>query len=121
MIPSWPFTILEGRQKMGAEDSMWGMVLHYPDEHLIDILKSGRVGWLRTEVRFDEQSAPGQQPPSWGDAIRKVKAAGRMTAQQVYFGINPSYPKWIADGRPIIPSEPASVNLRRRLPHRDHF
>jgi Glycosyl hydrolase catalytic core len=104
---------------MATEDSMWGMVIHYPDENLIDILKRGNVGWLRTGVRFSEQTAPGQIPVGWGDVMRKVREAARPLAQQVYFGIDPTYPKWIADGVPIL--HPASADWNKRLEHWGNF
>jgi|GEM_PF-4724215 len=91
-----------------AEDSKWGMVIHYPIVELIHILKQGGVGWLRTEVHFDQLQGPGQTPVEWKDVGIKVGAAYHTPpAQQVYFGIIPNYPKWISDGRPLEP-EPGS-------------
>lgn len=84
---------------MGPE-SPWGMVLHYPHENLIDILKKGAVAWLRMGVRFDSQPGPGQ-PPAWADAIRQVREANKGPRQEVYFGIDPNYPNWIASGAPL--------------------
>jgi hypothetical protein len=52
-------------------------------------------------------------PVSWGDVARKVRAAYREPVQQVYFGIDPVYPKWIADGVPVL--QPASENWNRRF------
>lgn len=83
---------------MGPE-SPWGMVLHYPHENLIDILKKGGVAWLRIGVRFDSKPGP-NQPPAWEDAIRQVREANKGPRQEVYFGIDPNYPDWIAQGAP---------------------
>lgn len=107
---------------MGAENSPWGMVVHYPDKALIDILKQGRVGWLRTEVYFSNQPAPYTRP-RWDDVVAKVDAAYSPPAQEVYFGINPGYPGWIARGgpRPEGGDEDVGIGPRRRQPgaHRD--
>lgn len=80
-------------------ESPWGMVLHYPHENLINILKQGGVAWLRNGVRFDSQPGPGQTPP-WSDTIRQVRAAHKAPQQYVYLGIDPGYPNWIASGAP---------------------
>jgi hypothetical protein len=100
---------------MGAEDSPWGMVVHTTTESQLDILKQGRVGWIRTEVYFDEQPGPGQLPPSWNYLINTVRAIRKAPQQEVYFGINVNYPKWLADGnRDPLPS---SDDWYRRLEH----
>lgn len=106
---------------MKAEDSPWGMVINYPNEDLIDILKQGPVGWLRTEVYYDRQPGPGQFTPDWSDILRKVRAAYHPPEQQVYFGINPNYPNWIASGKPQHPGGPASNDWNLRLQHWDAF
>lgn len=106
---------------MSAELSRWGMTIHYPDARLINILKAGRVGWLRTEVYFDQKPGPDQLPAAWNDVRAKVAAAYAPPVQQVYFGIIPGYPKWIADGRFADPSSPAGRYWERRFDYWHQF
>jgi hypothetical protein len=91
------------------------MVVHATTESQIDILKQGRVGWIRTEVYFSEQPGPGQLPPSWNYLINIVRAIRKPPQQEVYFGINLNYPKWILDGNhdPL----PSSQDWYKRLEH----
>lgn len=88
-------------------DSPWGMVLHYPNEHLIDLLYQGGVSWLRTGVRFETQRGPGQTP-QWGDAVISVRAAyqGPPPTQEVYLGLDPNYPDWIVNAKNAADKSP---------------
>jgi hypothetical protein len=89
---------------MGNESSPWGMVIHYPDNRLIDILGQGGVQWLRTETNFQYQERPGQRPheyPAWG-ATNIVLDSAKRNGQSVYFGLQPHYPGWILRGRPRL-------------------
>ena len=85
-----------------GNDSQWGMVLHYPDKRLIDILSQGGVKWLRVETNFQYQARPGQRPrefPAWGATNVFVDSASR-NGQYIYCGLQPHYPGWILRGRP---------------------
>jgi hypothetical protein len=86
---------------MGIE-SPWGMVLHYPDRRLIDILGQGGVTWLRVETNFEYQTRPGQLPrefPSWS-AMNVYVDSAKRNGQYLYCGLKPHYPGWILRGRP---------------------
>ncbi len=88
-----------------GNDSPWGMVLHYPEERLIDILNQGGVTWLRTSVLFEIQPKPGPGARTvWGD-IDKVASAAARRGQNLYLGLSPNYPGWISRGMPRQPAD----------------
>lgn len=91
-----------------ANDSPWGMVLHYSEPNLINILNRGNVKWLRTETNFKYQQFPGQRPSqyaAWG-ATNQIVNAAAANGQSLYFGLQPHYPEWILKGRPRLPGLP---------------
>lgn len=77
-----------------ADSSPWGMVLHYPNEHLIDILNHGGVKWMRFTVPWSIVGPSG--PPDWTFYGRTVMTAARKRDMRIYLGLDVREPAWIA-------------------------
>lgn len=102
-----------------GNNSPWGMVLHYPEEPLIEILNQGGVKWLRTSVLFEVQPKPGPGVrPVWGE-IDKVAAAAARRGQELYLGLSPNYPSWITRGMPRAPVDDDPWPRPRPRPDRE--
>lgn len=77
-----------------ADSSPWGMVLHYPNEHLIDVLNHGGVKWMRFTVPWSLVAESG--PPDWASYGRTVMTAARKRDMRIYLGLDIREPGWIA-------------------------
>lgn len=76
-----------------ADSSPWGMVLHYTNEHLIDILNHGGVKWMRFTVPWSLVTPSG--PPDWAFYGRTVMNAARKRDMRIYLGLDINEPRWI--------------------------
>ncbi len=69
------------------ETSPWGMVIHWPNEHLIDVLHRGGVQWIRVGTAWN----PDLNRYEWGSADLLVSYAVRR-GMSVYLGLDPMAP-----------------------------
>ena len=83
-----------------SEASPWGMTIHYPNEHLIDLLNRGGVSWIRFGVPWS--FVPPTGTPNWAAYGGTVMNAVRKRGMFVYLGLDVAKePLWLYDEKTI--------------------
>src|SRR4051812_23794702 len=70
-----------------AESSPWGICVHWPNEHLIDVLHVDGVQWIRVGTNWNTMAARYE----WGAADMLIDFASRGQ-MSVYLGLDPMAP-----------------------------